>query len=94
MQSRGQWGPRDIHNKVWELPIPRYDPSDAAHEELAWLGQQCTKKVAPLTAQGFKLKSIGHIRKTIKNALKDELARIDVIVARFLAKAIASQDPG
>jgi len=38
MQARGQWGPRHIHKKVLELPIPQFDPQDAIHQRLAELG--------------------------------------------------------
>lgn len=31
MQSRGQYGARDIHKKVLELPIPRFDASEETH---------------------------------------------------------------
>ena len=35
MQSQGLWGPRDIHKKVWELPIPIYKEEKREHRELA-----------------------------------------------------------
>ena len=34
MQSRGLWGPRDIHKKVLELPIPKFEVTNRAHKEL------------------------------------------------------------
>ena len=34
-QSQGQWGARDFHKYVFNLPIPRYDAGDALHRRLA-----------------------------------------------------------
>ena len=34
MQSQGLFGPRDIGNKVFELPIPRYDAENGDHARL------------------------------------------------------------
>lgn len=85
MQSRGLWGPRDIHKKVWELPIPKFDASNEDHKSLSRLGEFCTKKVEKLIPQITKYKSIGHIRKIIKGELKEELKQIDEIVKRIMA---------
>ena len=35
LQSRGQWGARDIHKWILTLPIPRFDALYALHLELA-----------------------------------------------------------
>ncbi len=85
MQSRGLWGPRDIHKKVLEIPIPQYSPSDENHQALWRLGVQCTEKVEQLLPQHAKSRSIGHTRRLIKADLKEELAQIDEIVRQILA---------
>jgi len=92
MQSRGLFGPRDIHKKVWELPIPEFDPSNENHKELARLGEECVRKVSNLLSKGTSSKtcaelvsaSIGNLRKMIKIELKEEIEEIDGIVKRIL----------
>jgi len=84
MQSRGLWGPRDIHKKVLEIPIPQYNPSDENHTALTQLGEQCTQKVEQLLPQHAKSRSIGHTRRLIKAELKEELEEIDEITKRIL----------
>ncbi|MCY3829767.1 MAG: N-6 DNA methylase [Rhodospirillaceae bacterium] len=34
-QSQGQWGARDFHKYVFNLPIPRFDKDNALHQRLA-----------------------------------------------------------
>src|SRR6266446_6919725 len=86
MQSRGLFGPRDIHKKPLELPIPRFDPNDPVHKQLANLGDECTKKVQAWLAQGGagSIKSIGKLRSTVRIMLKDELQTIDGLVRSIL----------
>ena len=85
MQSRGLWGPRHIHKKVLEIPIPQYNPSNENHRALSQLGEQCTQKVEQLLPQQAKSRSIGHTRRLIKAELKRELAQIDELVKTLLA---------
>jgi methylase of polypeptide subunit release factors len=92
MQSRGLFGPRDIHKKVWELPIPEFNSTNDDHKALAILGEECTKKVSNLLSKGTAAKtsaelisaSIGNLRKMIKAELADEIKEIDGIVKRIL----------
>lgn len=92
MQARGSFGPRHIHKKVWELPIPEFNPSNEDHKALAMLGEECTKKVSNLLSKGTAAKtsaelisaSIGNLRKLIKAELADEIKEIDGIVKRIL----------
>jgi len=84
MQSRGLWGPRDIHKKVLEIPIPQYNPSDENHQALSQLGEHCTQKVEQLLPQLTKSRSIGHTRRLIKAELKTKLEEIDKLVKILL----------
>ena len=86
MQSRGQWGPRDIHKKVLELPIPQFNPSDNIHLQLAELGRHCNEKVAQWVQSGGpgKIKSIGILRSKVREMLKKELNEIDSLVEKIL----------
>jgi hypothetical protein len=87
MQARGLWGPRDIHKKVWELPIPEFNPKDKAHLRLAQIAEACAQKVnemVPGLEAMFKdvrgPHAIGRARTAVRKALKDELAEIDARV--------------
>ena len=86
MQSRGQWGPRDIHKKVLELPIPQFDPGDAVHRRLAELGKECTQKVAEWLESGGpgKIRSIGRLRSMVREMLAEELEEINGLVGEMM----------
>jgi len=84
MQARGLFGPRHIVKKVWELPIPEFNPTNENHISLAMLGEECTKKVSKLLSKGMPQKSIGNLRRTIRSELKDEIKQIDWIVKGIL----------
>lgn len=86
MQSRGLWGPRDIHKKVLELPIPKFDAANPIHQHLVEIVQACTEKVADWQKGGGagKIKSIGRLRGMVREMLKDDLAEIDRLVEKLL----------
>ena len=86
MQSRGLWGPRDIHKKVLELPIPKYDSSNQNHLSLAVLGKQCIEKVDRWVKSGGPgtTKSIGVLRRKVREMLSEELKEIDEAVKKIL----------
>ncbi len=84
MQARGSFGPRHIHKKVWELPIPKFDSSNEKHIALVRLGEDCTKKVSRFLFKGIPQKSIGNLRKMIKAELAEEIKEIDGIVKGIL----------
>jgi hypothetical protein len=86
MQSRGLWGPRDIHKKVLELPIPRFEATNFTHRQLAEFGKHCTAKVEKWLAGGGtgNVKSIGRLRGMVREILKDELYEIDDLVKEIL----------
>jgi hypothetical protein len=86
LQSRGQWGPRDICKKVLDLPIPQFDPSQPEHQRLAELGKACSERVAAWLAAGGpgKTQSIGRLRAMVREMLKEELAEIDECTTQIL----------
>lgn len=87
MQTRGQFGPRDIHKKVLEFPIPKFDPSDLRHIRLVELGEECSKKVDNWLQSGgpSRIKSIGKLRTMVRKMLDKELKEIDTIVQKILS---------
>jgi hypothetical protein len=92
MQARGLFGPRHIVKKVWELPIPQFDPSNENHLSLARLSEECTANVSKILSHGIPAKtsaelvsaSIGSLRKIIKSELAEEIKEIDRIVKGIL----------
>ena len=93
MQSRGLWGPRDIHKKVLELPIPQFDAANAIHLQLIELGETCTKKVAQWVMSGGTgtTKSIGLLRRKVREMLSEELKAIDELVKKILSEAVKTK---
>lgn len=67
-QSVGQWGARDIDKYVFKLPIPRYDPADKVHSDLAKMGAN-----AEDIARAVPVKKADHFvkaRRQVRAALK------------------------
>jgi len=87
MQSRGLWGPRDIHKKVLELPIPKFNHKNPVHRELSEIAKICKAKADEiLPSLTEKYNSIGYIRKKIKDELKDETDRLSELVLTMLSE--------
>ncbi len=91
MQARGLWGPRDIHKKVWELPIPEFKQNNKVHVRLAEIAEACAEKVKEMVPDLRKLfedvrgpHAIGRARTAVRNALSEELAEIDSLVNETL----------
>jgi len=86
MQARGQWGARDIHKKVLELPIPKFDPASAEQLQVAQLGEKCTQTVRGWIGSGGpgRTTSIGRLRTMVREMLNEELKEIDELVEPML----------
>lgn len=87
LQSRGDFGPRDIHKKIWTFPIPLYDDQSTSHERLAWLGQQCST-IAQSYLDGLPANiregSLGRLRNMVREKLRPQLDEIDELVRTIL----------
>ena len=46
LMPKGQWGARHLHKHLWNLPIPRFDPGDALHLEVAAAGDAAAEGAA------------------------------------------------
>ncbi len=85
-QTRGQWGERDIHRRPFEfVPIPKFNPADEKHLRLAELSKECHQKVTKLTLKG---KSIGFLRRKVREHLSSELSEINNLVKALLSPTI------
>ncbi|MFH1221402.1 MAG: N-6 DNA methylase [Candidatus Eisenbacteria bacterium] len=85
-QSRGLWGARHVHKKVLDLPIPKFDAKVEAHVRLAEIGEACAQRVEEWIAAGGpgNIKSIGLLRRRVREMLAAELVEIDSIVKPLL----------
>jgi hypothetical protein len=87
MQSRGLFGERDIHKKVLELPIPKFDPKNKLHKNLVELARICETKVKRKLPELSKdYTAIGKIRQMVKQELEPEIAKIDQLVKQILVE--------
>lgn len=87
MQSRGQWGERDIHKKVLELPLPKFNPKNSKHMELVRLAKQAQTKAEKLVIDlESKYTGIGKIRQMIKVEIAEEVLKIDKIVRDLISE--------
>jgi hypothetical protein len=104
MQSKGEYGERDIHKKPLEFPIPKYNPDNEVHRRLAELGRKAgeiAERVLPelLSSCGYDEKlrergalmpqEVATLRRDIRRRLKEILKQIDDLAIELLkVKAI------
>jgi SAM-dependent methyltransferase len=85
LQTRGDFGPRDIVKAPFEFPIPLYDRTEESHRELVRLGKKSEKEGEKALAEAERnYKAVWKIRELVKEALDEELKSIDEIVERLL----------
>lgn len=86
IQARGAWGPRSIHKKVLELPIPKFNLSSSIHCQLAELGMFCSQKVAEWLKldKQKQIQSTEALRRRVRKMLEKELKEIDDLVSQIL----------
>ena len=88
-QTKGLFGPRDVHKKILDIYFPEFDKHNRKHSELAKLGEQSHEKVSDfmgkipdnLNLEAFHL---GKIRIQVKEYLSDVLKEIDILVNQIL----------
>ena len=82
----GLLGERDVHKKLLELPIPIYDPKNAAHGLISKLGSDARLSAdEAVHSDEFPLaSSIARQRAFMGSCLKSELEEIDKLVKELL----------
>jgi hypothetical protein len=83
-QSRGQFGARDFDKVMFNLPIPRFDPANPLHADLAAAAAQAEGVAAAVPlAEGVRFQAA---RRKVREALADAgvAARIEGLVTRLL----------
>ena len=83
-QSRGLFGPRDIHKTILDVALPKFDPKSTSHSAIADLSQAChDKATAYLDSEkpeaNMSSHALGRQRLAIRNLLAPELEQIDVL---------------
>jgi hypothetical protein len=84
LQSKGQWGARDFDKVMFNLPIPRFDPSDRLHNAIAEAAREA-QSIAAAVALPENTK-FQRARGLIRAALKDAgvAQKIDILVVQLL----------
>lgn len=91
-QTRGLFGPRDIHRKILDIYYPRFDASNKVHLELARLSETAHARASEFLAldphrQNLTPRLLGRLRLEIKKHVKDELSGIDALVEKLIKPA-------
>jgi hypothetical protein len=70
VQTQGAWGGgRDIHRRPFEMvAIPKFDPDDATHLELAELSRQAHSRLAVLPARRTREAQLAPVSEVIARA--------------------------
>jgi type I restriction-modification system DNA methylase subunit len=86
-QSRGLYGPRDIHKLILKIPLPKFKAQSPDHEGLATLGAACAIEaellVSKMNVADMKPTVLGVVRSELRKVLAPKLARIDEHVERL-----------
>ena len=94
-QSRGLFGPRDIHKLIVKVPFPTYERSEAIHVALAHLGKQCAdlaeRFVQTANVEDLQSRALGVIRSRLKAQMASELIEIDKIVEKLSTGKVAPE---
>ena len=89
-QTRGLFGPRDIHKKILDVYFPKYNESEPLHKIIAELGFKASKSAKEylqnLNISLYELppSRLGKIRTEIKMHLKNTLLEIDISIKKLL----------
>jgi hypothetical protein len=86
-QSRGLFGPRDIHKLIVKLPFPKFEKDDPDHAALAALGRKCAGLAADFVeavkVDDLQARALGTVRARLKEQLATEFEEIDPIVEKL-----------
>lgn len=88
LRRRDQGSHPNVHKKPFDVaPIPRYDPSNAAHRRLAALAEVCAASVRRAVAERAPEVAgpVGDARRRIRGLLADKLAAIDEATEEVLS---------
>jgi hypothetical protein len=81
---------RHINKRPFMLPIPRYNPNNPIHLELAKLNKISHDKVSNIMLTS---RNIVMLRKEVREALKNEISKIDELVSKILPNTVILASP-
>ena len=94
-QSRGLFGPRDIHKLIVKVPFPKFEKDNPDHTALAALGRKCAGLTAnfikAVNVEDLQARALGTVRARLKEQLANELEDIDAIVGKLSMGQSATQ---
>jgi len=82
-QSKGLFGPRDIHKKILDVPFSKYNSKNSKHLQIVELSKECEKIVSnyikdnQLNDNDY---NVGQIRSKIRKLLANKLVDIDKLI--------------
>lgn len=93
-QSRGLQGERDIHKKILEAPLPRFDAGNPDHRALSATAQQAAAKAEAYVAAlnlgsdggNLPANKLGRLRNEMREHLAQEMAEIDTLLECILMR--------
>jgi SAM-dependent methyltransferase len=90
-QTRGLFGPRDIHKKILDVYFPKFNGLNKLHVQLSELGNICAEKVKVFVVCNppqniLSAHYLGKLRAEIKKHLSEELMEIDEIVGKVMGE--------
>lgn len=99
-QSRGLFGPRDIHKLIVKVPFPRFKASEPDHVTLADLARRCARVARRVISEELDTdlspRVLGRVRTRIRRMAAEDLEAINEIVERLSlaqSKAKAAEHP-
>lgn len=87
-QTRGLFGPRDVHKTILKIPFPKFNSQNMQHLKLAKLGATCAENARSISkgktiSMNLSAHELGKLRLKIKNTLSSELKEIDKLVKKI-----------
>ena len=89
-QTTGLFGPRDVHKKILDIPLPQYNADNALHQRISKLGKECAATVADyIKTENLETTdyNVGKERSNIRKLLVKELSQIDKALAGLIDTA-------
>ena len=88
-QTRGLFGPRDVHKKILDVYFPEFNDHSKLHLQLSELGKLCAEKAEAFVKSNSPQNNLtahllGKFRVEIKKHLSQELTEIDKIVEKIM----------
>ena len=88
-QSRGLFGPRDVHKKILEVPLNEFDSANGKHQKIAALSKSCTKEADRYLREEKDTSKrspyhLGRLRSSVRNHLADRMEEIDRVIRSMI----------